>query len=97
MTGEAILMDGNSALALGALYAGATVVGWYPITPSTSVIEAFERYANRYRLEPETGRKRFAIIQAEDELAAIGIVIGASWNGARAFTATSGPGLSLMS
>ncbi len=96
-TGEAILMDGNSALALGAIYAGATVVGWYPITPSTSVIEAFERYANRYRLEPETGRKRFAIIQAEDELAAIGIAIGASWNGARAFTATSGPGLSLMS
>ena len=97
LTGETILMDGNSALALGALYAGATVVGWYPITPSTSVIEAFERYANRYRLEPETGRKRFAIIQAEDELAAIGIAIGASWNGARAFTATSGPGLSLMS
>jgi 2-oxoglutarate/2-oxoacid ferredoxin oxidoreductase subunit alpha len=94
---ESILMDGNSALALGAIYAGATVVGWYPITPSTSVIEAFERYANRYRLEPETGRKRFAIIQAEDELAAIGIAIGASWNGARAFTATSGPGLSLMS
>ncbi|KAB2890931.1 MAG: 2-oxoacid:acceptor oxidoreductase subunit alpha [Desulfobulbaceae bacterium] len=94
--GEAILMDGNSALALGAIYAGATVAGWYPITPSTSVIEAFERYANRYRIEPETGRKRFAIIQAEDELAAIGIAIGASWNGARSFTATSGPGLSLM-
>lgn len=94
--GEAIMMDGNTALALGAVYAGATVVGWYPITPSTSIIEAFERYANRYRIEPETGRKRFAIIQAEDELAAIGIAIGASWNGARAFTATSGPGLSLM-
>ncbi|HSO09639.1 MAG TPA: 2-oxoacid:acceptor oxidoreductase family protein [Desulfoprunum sp.] len=95
-SGEAILMDGNSALALGAIYAGATVAGWYPITPSTSVVEAFERYANRYRIEAETGRKRFAIIQAEDELAAIGIAIGASWNGARAFTATSGPGLSLM-
>ncbi len=95
-SGEAILMDGNTALALGAIYAGATVAGWYPITPSTSVIEAFERYANRLRIEPETGRKRFAIIQAEDELAAIGIAIGASWNGVRAFTATSGPGLSLM-
>ena len=94
--GKAILMDGNTALALGAIFAGATVAGWYPITPSTSVIEAFERYANRYRIEPETGRKRFAIIQAEDELAAIGIAIGASWNGVRAFTATSGPGLSLM-
>ena len=94
--GESILIDGNTALALGALYGGATVAGWYPITPSTSVIEAFESYANRYRIEPETGRKRFAIIQAEDELAAIGIAIGASWNGARAFTATSGPGLSLM-
>ncbi len=94
--GESILIDGNTALALGALYGGATVAGWYPITPSTSVIESFESYANRYRIEPETGRKRFAIIQAEDELAAIGIAIGASWNGARAFTATSGPGLSLM-
>jgi len=96
-TGDAILMDGNSALGLGAVYAGATVVGWYPITPSTSVIEAFERYANLFRTEPEGGRKRFAIIQAEDELAAIGIAIGAAWNGARAFTATSGPGISLMS
>ncbi|MGB5230738.1 MAG: 2-oxoacid:acceptor oxidoreductase subunit alpha [Desulfoprunum sp.] len=94
--GETILMDGNSALALGAIYAGATVAGWYPITPSTTIVEAFERYANRYRIEPETGRKRFAVIQAEDELAAIGIAIGASWNGARGFTATSGPGLSLM-
>ncbi|MDP3478718.1 MAG: 2-oxoacid:acceptor oxidoreductase subunit alpha [Desulfoprunum sp.] len=96
-TGDAILMDGNSALGLGAVYAGATVVGWYPITPSTSVIEAFERYANLFRTELESGRKRFAIIQAEDELAAIGIAIGAAWNGARAFTATSGPGVSLMS
>jgi 2-oxoglutarate/2-oxoacid ferredoxin oxidoreductase subunit alpha len=96
-TGKAILMDGNSALALGAVYAGATVAGWYPITPSTSVIEAFETFTKKYRLEPESGRRKAAIIQAEDELAAIGMVIGAAWNGARSFTATSGPGLSLMS
>ncbi|MGD9946941.1 MAG: 2-oxoacid:acceptor oxidoreductase subunit alpha [Desulfobulbus sp.] len=95
--GNAIIMDGNSAAALGAIYAGATVVGWYPITPSTSIIEAFGRYAEKFRIEPETGRIKAAIVQAEDELAAIGIVIGASWNGARAFTATSGPGISLMS
>ena len=93
---KAIMMDGNTAAALGALYAGATVVGWYPITPSTSVIEAFARYASRLRLD-ETGRLRLAIVQAEDELAAIGMVIGANWNGARSFTATSGPGISLMS
>jgi len=93
---DEIMMDGNSAFGLGAVYAGATVTGWYPITPSTSVIEAFEKYANLYRIEEETGRKKVAIIQAEDELAAIGIVIGASWNGARSFTATSGPGISLM-
>ena len=96
LLGDAILIDGNTATALGALYAGATVVGWYPITPSTSVIESFEKYCNSLRIEPETGLKKVAIIQAEDELAAVGIVIGASWNGARAFTATSGPGLSLM-
>ena len=95
--GDRILIDGNSGTALGAVYAGATVVGWYPITPSTSVVEAFERFAGRYRLDPETGKKRYAAIQAEDELAAIGIAIGAGWNGARAFTATSGPGISLMS
>lgn len=94
---DAILMDGNSAIGLGAIYAGATVTGWYPITPSTSVIEAFEKYANKWRTEEDTGRHKVAIIQAEDELAALGIVIGASWNGARAFTATSGPGISLMS
>jgi len=94
--GDRILIDGNSGVALGALYGGATVVGWYPITPSTSVVEAFERFANRYRVDPETGKKRFAAVQAEDELAAIGIAIGAGWNGARAFTATSGPGISLM-
>ncbi len=92
-----IMMDGNSAFGLGAVYAGATVTGWYPITPSTSIIEAFERYTNMYRVEEETGKKKVAIIQAEDELAAIGIVIGGSWNGARSFTATSGPGISLMS
>ena len=94
--GDGIIMDGNSAVALGAIYAGATVVGWYPITPSTSIIEAFGQFAEKYRIEPDTGRIKAAIVQAEDELAAIGIVIGASWNGARAFTATSGPGISLM-
>lgn len=95
--GNKILIDGNTALGLGALYGGASVVAWYPITPSTSVVEAFEKYAKRMRIDPGTGRKNYAILQAEDELAAIGMVIGASWNGARSFTATSGPGLSLMS
>jgi 2-oxoglutarate ferredoxin oxidoreductase subunit alpha len=94
--GNKILMDGNEACGLGAVYAGATVSAWYPITPSTSVIDNFARYCRKFRMDPETGRKNFAIVQAEDELAAIGMVIGASWNGARAFTATSGPGLSLM-
>lgn len=94
--GQRILMDGNTAAGLGALFAGATVVGWYPITPSTSVIDAFERFAERYRVDPESGEKKYAVIQAEDEQAAIGIAIGAGWNGARAFTATSGPGISLM-
>ncbi|MCV6605476.1 MAG: 2-oxoacid:acceptor oxidoreductase subunit alpha, partial [Porticoccaceae bacterium] len=84
-------------LGLGAVYGGATVVGWYPITPSTSAVEAFEKYANKLRICDQTGCKKFALIQAEDELAAIGIVIGAGWNGARSFTATSGPGVSLMS
>jgi 2-oxoglutarate/2-oxoacid ferredoxin oxidoreductase subunit alpha len=97
LNGEKILIDGNTAAALGALYGGATVCAWYPITPSTSVAEAFERYAERLRVDKETGERRFAIIQAEDELSAIGIVIGAAWNGARSFTATSGPGISLMS
>ncbi|MGB5684885.1 MAG: 2-oxoacid:acceptor oxidoreductase subunit alpha [Candidatus Electrothrix sp.] len=91
-----ILIDGNTALGLGAVYGGATVAGWYPITPSTSVIEAFDRFVNQYRID-EAGKKKAAIIQAEDELSALGIVLGASWNGARAFTATSGPGVSLMS
>ncbi|MCP5327426.1 MAG: 2-oxoacid:acceptor oxidoreductase subunit alpha [Sinobacteraceae bacterium] len=91
-----IMIDGNTAAGLGAVYAGATVAGWYPITPSTSLMDAFKSFADRLRVDPETGRKNFAFIQAEDELAAIGMVLGASWNGARAFTATSGPGISLM-
>ncbi|TDG13896.1 2-oxoacid:acceptor oxidoreductase subunit alpha [Seongchinamella unica] len=95
--GDKILLDGNTALGLGAIYGGATVAAWYPITPSTSVVDAFEKYARRVRIDPGTGRKNYAIVQAEDELSAIGMVIGASWNGARAFTATSGPGISLMS
>lgn len=92
-----VMMDGNTATAIGALYAGATVAAWYPITPSTSVMDAFTAYCKAYRVDPASGRNRFAIIQAEDELASIGMVIGAGWNGARAFTATSGPGISLMS
>ncbi|MFT5208551.1 MAG: 2-oxoglutarate ferredoxin oxidoreductase subunit alpha [Flavobacterium sp.] len=94
---EHILMDGNTATALGAIYGGATFAAWYPLTPSTSVVEAYETYAKRLRIDAGTGKNNFAIVQAEDELAAIGMVIGACWNGARAFTATSGPGLSLMS
>ncbi len=94
--GDRIFIDGNNAAALGAVYGGATVAAWYPITPSSSLAEAFERHAGKLRLDPETGEKRFAVIQAEDELASIGMVIGAAWNGARAFTATSGPGISLM-
>ncbi|WP_022666182.1 2-oxoacid:acceptor oxidoreductase subunit alpha [Desulfospira joergensenii] len=90
-----ILMDGNSATALGAVYGGATVAGWYPITPSTSVIEAFDRFTRQYRMDA-SGKRKAAIVQAEDELSALGIAVGASWNGARAFTATSGPGVSLM-
>jgi len=93
---DAILMDGNSACGLGAVYAGATVAAWYPITPSTSVVEAFMDYSERLRVDKSTGKKNVAIVQAEDELAAIGMVIGAGWNGARSFTATSGPGVSLM-
>ena len=89
-------MSGNTACGLGALYAGATVVAWYPITPSTSVAEAFEKYAKKLRIDADTGHRNYAVIQAEDELAAMGMVIGANWNGARSFTATSGPGVSLM-
>jgi len=94
--GDKILTDGNFAAALGAVYGGATVCAWYPITPSTSLAEAFERNCSRLRVDRATGDKRYAIVQAEDEIAAIGIVVGAGWNGARAFTATSGPGVSLM-
>jgi 2-oxoglutarate/2-oxoacid ferredoxin oxidoreductase subunit alpha len=94
---DKILIDGNTATALGCVYAGATVAAWYPITPATSVMDAFKQFCERYRKDPETGRNNYAILQAEDELAAIGIVIGACWNGARAFTSTSGPGISLMS
>ena len=96
-TDEAILIDGNTAAALGCLYAGATVGAWYPITPATSLMEAFRGFCQKYRRDPETQKNRFAIVQAEDELSAIGIVIGASWAGARAFTPTAGPGISLMS
>ena len=96
LVGDAIMIDGNSACGLGAVYAGATVAAWYPITPSTSVVEAFSNYAEEFRVDKETGKKNVAIVQAEDELAAIGMVIGANWNGARSFTATSGPGVSLM-
>jgi 2-oxoglutarate/2-oxoacid ferredoxin oxidoreductase subunit alpha len=94
--GERILVDGNTAAALGCVYGGATVCAWYPITPSSSVAEAFQRYCARYRTDPATGEQRYAIVQAEDEIASIGMVTGAGWNGARAFTATSGPGVSLM-
>ncbi|MDO9286911.1 MAG: 2-oxoacid:acceptor oxidoreductase subunit alpha [Aquabacterium sp.] len=94
--GDQIFTDGNSAAALGCIYGGATVAAWYPITPSSSVPEAFQKYCEKYRIDPATGTHRFAIVQAEDELASIGMVVGAGWNGARAFTATSGPGVSLM-
>ncbi|MBM4229432.1 MAG: 2-oxoacid:acceptor oxidoreductase subunit alpha [Gammaproteobacteria bacterium] len=96
-TGGHLMIDGNTAAALGCVYAGATVAAWYPITPSTSLMDAFKNFADKTRIDPETGRANFAFIQAEDELAAIGMVLGANWNGARSFTATSGPGVSLMS
>ena len=91
-----ILMDGNTATGLGCVYGGATVAAWYPLTPSTSVVDSFAKYCKRLRIDAGTGKKKYSIVQAEDELAAIGIAIGAGWNGARAFTATSGPGISLM-
>jgi 2-oxoglutarate ferredoxin oxidoreductase subunit alpha len=94
--GHRIFVDGNSAAALGCVYGGATVAAWYPITPSSSVAEAFQKYCTKFRVDPATGQHRFAIVQAEDELASIGMVVGAGWNGARAFTPTSGPGISLM-
>ncbi|MBM3733458.1 MAG: 2-oxoacid:acceptor oxidoreductase subunit alpha [Acidimicrobiia bacterium] len=94
--GDRIFIEGNAAAALGCVYGGATVCAWYPITPSSSLAEAFMHYCARLRVDKATGKNKFAIIQAEDELASIGIVVGAGWNGARAFTATSGPGVSLM-
>jgi len=94
--GDRIFIEGNQAAGLGAVYGGATVCAWYPITPSTSLAEAFTSYCQELRVDPETGKANFAIVQAEDEIASIGMVIGAGWNGARAFTATSGPGVSLM-
>lgn len=94
--GDKIFINGNNACGLGAVYGGATVAAWYPITPSTPIIEAFSSYCRKYRTDPDNGKARYAVVQAEDELASIGMVIGAAWNGARAFTATSGPGISLM-
>ena len=94
--GDKIFVEGNNAAALGCVYGGATVAAWYPITPSSSLAEAFTRHCRRFRTDPATGKARYAIVQAEDELASIGIAIGAGWNGARAFTCTSGPGISLM-
>ena len=96
-TGDSVLMDGNTAAALGCLYAGATVAAWYPITPATSLMDRFQAFCEGYRKDPETGKNLYCILQAEDELAAVGMVIGAGWAGARAFTPTSGPGISLMS
>jgi len=94
--GNRIFIDGNNAAALGAVYGGATVCAWYPITPSSSLAESFAQHCQRFRVDAATGKHRYAIVQAEDELASIGMVIGAAWNGARAFTATAGPGISLM-
>jgi 2-oxoglutarate/2-oxoacid ferredoxin oxidoreductase subunit alpha len=94
--GDKILIDGNTATALGCVYAGATVAAWYPITPATSVMDAFKGFCEKYRRDPDTGKNNYVFLQAEDELAAIGMVLGASWNGARAFTSTAGPGISLM-
>ena len=94
--GDRIYIDGNAAAALGAVYGGATVCAWYPLTPSSSLADAFTSYCAKLRTDPDTKKKKYAIIQGEDEIASIGIVIGAGWNGARAFTATSGPGISLM-
>src|SRR5438045_5084176 len=99
MTGRVegkVLLEGNQAAALGALMGAATVVAWYPITPSSSLCEYFIAYSDRFRLDPETGEKLVSVVQAEDELAAVGMAIGAGWAGARSFTSTSGPGISLM-
>lgn len=95
-TRDLILMEGNAAAALGCLMAGVTVVAWYPITPSSSLCETLIDYLRKYRMDPETGQATFAVVQAEDEIAALGMVVGASWAGARSMTSTSGPGISLM-
>lgn len=95
-TKDSVLIDGNTATALGCVYAGATVAAWYPITPATSVMDGFKAFCEKYRVDKATGERKFCILQAEDELAAVGMVIGASWVGARAFTSTAGPGVSLM-
>ncbi len=95
-TKDHIMVDGNTMAGLGCMYAGATVGAWYPITPSTSLMDAFKQFCGEFRVDPETGKHRYSIVQAEDELSAIGMVLGAAWNGARAFTPTSGPGISLM-
>src|SRR5262249_45742545 len=94
--GAKIFMAGNAAAAPGGVYGGATVCAWYPITPSSSRAEAFQKYCSRLRVDKESGKNKFAIVQGEDELASVGIAVGAGWNGARAFTATSGPGNSLV-
>jgi 2-oxoglutarate ferredoxin oxidoreductase subunit alpha len=94
--GNRIFIEGNNAAALGCVYGGATVAAWYPITPSSSMAEAFSKHCRKFRTDPDSGKARYAVVQAEDELASIGMVIGAAWNGARAFTCTSGPGISLM-
>jgi 2-oxoglutarate ferredoxin oxidoreductase subunit alpha len=96
LLGDKILVEGNEATALGAIYGGSTMMAWYPITPSTSVAKAYEKHASKVMVDKENGKKKFAFVQAEDELAAIGMVIGAGWNGVRAFTSTSGAGVSLM-
>jgi len=96
-TADMVMIDGNTAAGLGCVYAGATVGAWYPITPSTSLMDAYKSFCARLRVDAETGERSYCVIQAEDELAAIGMVLGANWNGARAFTPTSGPGISLMS
>jgi 2-oxoglutarate ferredoxin oxidoreductase subunit alpha len=95
-TRNSVLIDGNTATALGCVYAGVTVAAWYPITPSTSVLDAFKEHCERFRVDKATGKRSYCILQAEDELAAVGMTIGAAWTGARAFTSTSGPGISLM-
>jgi len=94
---DKVIVTGNAAAALGCVYAGATVGAWYPITPSTSLMDAFTEFCERFRVDPETGKRKYCVLQAEDELAAAGMIIGANWMGARAFTPTSGPGISLMS